>query len=89
VFNGIREKFNIQPKNASLQWLTILHSGALALYSLWTFVNSVKIVWPFVTTHGLNAALCDSSGVLWFDQGLGFWVTHFYISKYYEFLDTW
>jgi hypothetical protein len=32
---------------------------------------------------------CDSTGELWNEKGLGFWVAHFYVSKYYEFVDTW
>lgn len=89
VFDGIRKAFNIQPKAPGLQVFTALHSFVLAVYSLWSFVGSVRVVYPYVMTHGLNAALCDVNGTLWFDKGLGFWVTHFYISKFYEFFDTW
>eukprot|EP01034_Spumella_vulgaris_P028488 gene28488-35345_t len=39
--------------------------------------------------HGYYAAICDARGELWHAKGLGFWVTHFYLSKYYEFIDTW
>lgn len=37
--------------------------------------------------HGLKETYCDYSGTLW-SSGLGGWATIFYISKYYEFLDT-
>ena len=37
--------------------------------------------------NGLLTTLCDQSGSLW-SKGLGGWATIFYISKYYEFLDT-
>ncbi len=37
--------------------------------------------------YGLKAVYCDADGALW-SSGLGGWATIFYISKYYEFLDT-
>lgn len=38
--------------------------------------------------NSLNAAMCDVNGKLWVESGFSFWVLHFYISKFYEFLDT-
>lgn len=40
-----------------------------------------------VYNNGLLTTLCDQNGSLW-SNGLGGWATIFYISKYYEFLDT-
>ena len=88
-FAAIRKTFNIQPKSSGLQMITILHSSILAIYSGWTFLNSAKIVVPLISKHGFYETLCDAKGFAWSDSGLGFWITHFYISKYYEFIDTW
>lgn len=89
VFGWIRTTFNIQPKGTGLQMLTVTHSALLAIYSLWTFVGSVRIVAPYLQANGLYGSLCDADEQLWTVRGLGFWITHFYLSKFYEFLDTW
>ncbi len=88
-FNLLRTSFNIQPKGAFMQFVTIGHSGILAIYSGWTFWNSMRIVVPYVLQNGFYNSICDASGELWHVKNLGFWVTHFYLSKYYEFIDTW
>lgn len=35
------------------------------------------------------ATLCGDRQSLWVDANMSFWITHFYISKYYEFVDSW
>jgi len=47
------------------------------------------MVFPYIWRNGLYPSLCDVNGELWHGLGFGFWVTHFYLSKYYEFIDTW
>ena len=89
VMETIRKVFGLESKGPVVQFVTIAHSSFLAVYSAWTFWNSISIVAPYVATHGFYNSICDISGDLWFAKGLGFWVTHFYISKYYEFIDTW
>jgi hypothetical protein len=85
----IRDYWKIDPKAVWIKNLTKLHSIALAAYSGWTFVNTVLIFLKFIGKYGVTAAICDSDDILWVDYGLGWWVTHFYLSKYWEFLDTW
>lgn len=89
VFDTIRTTFNVQPKGPALQFVTILHSLALAVYSGWTFVNAFKIVAAAVSQRGIYGTLCDPTFDMWTVHNFGFWVTHFYISKFYEFIDTW
>ena len=89
IFNAVRMLFNIQPKGLGLQRLTAVHSAILAIYSLWTCVYTVPIVISHIRETSFWGTLCDSDGSLWFDKDFGFWLTHFYISKYYEFIDTW
>lgn len=64
-----------------------LHNFLLAVFSAVVFVNSWPIVLHHLAEHGLNATYCDQDGSLW-SSGLGAWATIFYISKFYEFLDT-
>lgn len=87
VFKGIKNIFNLAPKGPVIQTITMCHSAALALYSGWTAYNGWIIFGAFLKQRGLIATLCDEDGALWAE--LGWWVTHFYISKYYEFIDTW
>lgn len=89
IFAGIRTMFGVQPKGAALQWLVIVHSAVLAVYSGWTCYYSWKIVIPHMMKHGVYTTFCDVDGSVWHAGGLGFWITHFYLSKFYEFIDTW
>lgn len=89
VFEAVRKAFGVKPKGFVLQFVTILHSLALAVYSGWTFINAYQIVASVVSERGLYGTLCDPTLDLWTTHNFGFWVTHFYISKFYEFIDTW
>ena len=66
----------------------VLHNFALALYSGITVLYS----WPIVVEHALEYGVydtyCDPHKTLW-HSGFGAWALLFYISKYYEFVDTW
>mmetsp|Transcript_4227 Transcript_4227/g.4636 ORF Transcript_4227/g.4636 Transcript_4227/m.4636 type:complete len:283 (-) Transcript_4227:341-1189(-) len=66
-----------------------LHNAILAVFSFVTFVNALPIVVEHFVEHGVFNSYCDSDGTLWGDAGLGGWATIFYISKYYEFIDSW
>jgi len=91
LFSLIRESFNLKPKGGIIDQFTIVHSALLALYSAWTCYYSCSIVYNFMieNQYSLNAAMCDVNGTMWVDRGFSFWAYHFYISKFYEFLDTW
>eukprot|EP01038_Epipyxis_sp_PR26KG_P009472 gene9472-12761_t len=88
IFGTIRTTFGLQPKGSVVQAITVSHSMILAVYSGWTFYNSALIAIPYFLEHGFYESLCDTD-ILWNKVGLGFWITHFYWSKYYEFIDTW
>ena len=89
VCQWVRRTFDLAPKGRFIQTVTILHSGALALYSLWTFVNTVIILNKYMQNKTVMETLCDYDETLWDVYNIGFWCTHFYLSKYYEFIDTW
>ena len=80
---------NWDPKWNFFRYFIALHNLALAIFSAACAYNS----WPIVLQHfmdrGFMATYCDIDGTLWGEGGLGAWTTVFYISKYYEFLDTW
>ena len=87
VFSTIRNVLNLQPKGFTIQTITAVHSFALAVYSGWTFYNSAILFNASVNQVGFWATLYDPNGEVW--ASMGWWVTHFYISKFYEFIDTW
>lgn len=89
VCEGIRNTFKLEPKGPLIQTITIVHSALLAIYSGWTFINSWNIVIAYLLQTDYWTTFCDADNTLWTAHNLGFWVTHFYLSKYYEFIDTW
>eukprot|EP01038_Epipyxis_sp_PR26KG_P009470 gene9470-12759_t len=88
IFGTLRNLFGLQPKGQVVQAITVSHSMILAVYSAWTCYNSASIFIPYVLEKGFYGSVCDHD-TLWNKLGLGFWITHFYWSKYYEFIDTW
>ncbi|KAJ1835702.1 hypothetical protein IWW55_002464 [Coemansia sp. RSA 2706] len=71
----------------NLKPLIVAHNLVLAAYSIWTFASYFPALVQVVSSHGLKSGFCDSHGVLWRGKLLehGFL---FYLSKYYEFIDT-
>jgi hypothetical protein len=68
-------------------YLSAVHNFILATYSCWTFINTAPIFYRALLAHGFENVLCDANNDLW--SQAGWWITHFYISKYYEFMDSW
>ena len=65
-----------------------LHNFILALYSAVTVMYSWPIVGEHILQYGIFDTYCDPHKTLW-HSGFGAWALLFYISKYYEFVDTW
>jgi hypothetical protein len=90
VINLLISLLGIKPDSKILKAGVICHSAFLAVYSGWTFINVAIILYKFYNEHGgLYGALCGSKQALWVEANMSFWITHFYISKFYEFIDTW
>lgn len=87
VLPQICRSLGINGKTTFWKMMFSMHNFLLAFFSLVVFVNSWPIVIQYYVQHGLHATFCDQDGSLW-ASGLGSWATIFYISKYYEFLDT-
>ncbi|ETV69797.1 hypothetical protein H257_14622 [Aphanomyces astaci] len=68
--------------------LSVVHNFLLAVYSGWTFYNSASIFYHhYQTNPGYSNFMCDASGKHW--SIISWWFTHFYVSKFYEFVDSW
>ncbi|KAJ1647683.1 hypothetical protein J3B02_000551 [Coemansia erecta] len=74
-------------KGSVLKWVVIVHNLVLAAYSLWTFIDYFPAVVQNVRDHGLKDGFCDSQWTLWNRKLLAHGFL-FYLSKYYEFIDT-
>ena len=96
--NGVAENGPMWSK--FLKGFSVLHSLLLAIYSAWTFYNTYDLVQKATAIHraanpgsswlsAFYLANCDYDGNLWNELDFGTWVFHFYLSKFYEFIDTW
>lgn len=82
-------------KYPMLQFSIAIHNLGLAVFSLLVAVKTWKIVVidSLLQYDGNNTSrydtYCDPKKVLWTTSGFGYWAYVFYVSKYYEFVDTW
>lgn len=65
------------------------HNLLLCGFSAAVAVGSWSGVVKHLAKHGTRQTYCDPHGTLWNDYSLGWWSTLFYLSKYYEWIDTW
>jgi hypothetical protein len=84
---------NQTPTSSSLSSGTLriavaAHNLLLAVYSAITVLYSWPIVIQHLSEYGVYDTYCDPHKTLW-HSGFGAWALVFYISKYYEFVDTW
>jgi hypothetical protein len=67
-----------------------IHNFLLAVFSAVVAWNTWPIVWQHYHQYGAFHTYCDPHGTLWSQPSdFGAWAFIFYISKYYEFVDTW
>jgi hypothetical protein len=65
-----------------------VHNLALAVFSLVVAVNAWQTFFSHYAERGWMATYCDRDGEFW-KSGNGTWSIIFYLSKYWEFIDTW
>ena len=63
-----------------LHGLSILHNGILVMFSAWTFLSLAEVLY--------NEGLVFQSGYYFENPRFDTIIYYFYLSKYYEFLDT-
>ena len=73
--------------STTFQTAVALHNLVLAVFSGVTFCQVLPIVISHFESHGFFDLVCDPQKTLW--PHLGNWALVFYLSKYYEFVDTW
>lgn len=75
-------------KNSVFKGFLAVHNLGLAIFSLVCTWNLWLLWGSSLVGDGWHTAFCDPDGSLW-RTGLGSWTNVFYLSKFYEFLDTW
>ncbi|PVV05281.1 hypothetical protein BB560_000205 [Smittium megazygosporum] len=81
-------KVAVKTKNGPIfNFFVLAHNVALALYSMYTFYNSVSLFISTALEEGLESAYCDSNFTC-MNNGLFKLSYLFYLSKYYEVIDT-
>ncbi|KAI9366013.1 fatty acid elongase [Zopfochytrium polystomum] len=79
-----------KPASASSAWFTalvFLHNVALCIFSAACFAVVAPLWFKNMTTRPLFEGLCDRDNRAW-NAGLNNWSWLFYLSKYYEIVDT-
>jgi GNS1/SUR4 family len=71
------------------QYCIILHNALLAIFSAVCAYNSVGIIMNHIYAYGLYDTYCNNINSTFWNDGFGSWAIVFYVSKYYEFVDTW
>ena len=66
-----------------------IHNVILAIFSGLTCIYTVPIVYNIFSEYGLYDGLCNKIKDAYTETSYGFWVHMFYLSKFYEFVDTW
>mmetsp|Transcript_2814 Transcript_2814/g.4234 ORF Transcript_2814/g.4234 Transcript_2814/m.4234 type:complete len:280 (-) Transcript_2814:551-1390(-) len=80
----------VDPKASWFIASIAIHNFLLAIFSLAVAANSWLIVFGYYGRYGAFETYCDPNGTLWGQSsGFGAWSYIFYISKYWEFVDTW
>ena len=75
-------------KSTSFLLVVAAHNLALTVFSAVVAFNAWLIVLRYIRENGIRSVYCDRSGEFW-QSGHGAWTTIFYLSKYWEFVDTW
>jgi len=77
------------PKSSTFRAFLVIHNFGLAVFSLVCTWNLWLLWGASLADNGWYTTMCDQDGTLWRTTGLGSWTNVFYLSKFYEFLDTW
>jgi len=87
VLQAVTKHFGITGKSTFFRRAVALHNLSLAIFSLVVAINLWPIYFLNFFGNGWESTYCDQDGSFW-GSGAGAWNIIFYISKYYEFADT-
>lgn len=67
--------------------MIFVHNLVLAIFSLLCFINTAPAVYGLFARYGYTEGVCQFHTL--YDTKYGYWSYLFYLSKYWEFIDTW
>jgi len=88
----VNEPVKAANKNKNLdkiQWLILSHNLLLCIFSFLTFYNTFPLIFNLFRTYGFRDAITNGEFEKLYDGTYGYWSHLFYLSKFYEFADTW
>ncbi|KAF9929549.1 hypothetical protein BGZ75_007563 [Mortierella antarctica] len=81
-----KKKEELSQSSPFMTALVFVHNTILCIYSAWTFYGMFFAWKKALSTHTFMEAVCDADGTFW--DSLGYYSYYFYLSKYYEIVDT-
>jgi len=87
ILKAVTKHLGITGKSIFFRRAVALHNLALAIFSLVVALNLWPMYFLNLSEKGVFPTYCDQDGSFW-ATGAGAWNIAFYISKYYEFVDT-
>jgi len=87
VFKRICRMLGTNGKSPQFTAFMFLHNLLLCVYSAWTFVLGWRLQVESFQKRGFFPTWCDFGEEYW-SQGMGYLMWLFYLSKYYEFIDS-
>ncbi|KAG0008152.1 hypothetical protein BGZ80_003803 [Entomortierella chlamydospora] len=81
-----KQKEELSQSTPFITALVFVHNTILCVYSAWTFYGMFFAWRKALATHTFMDAVCDTDGTFW--DSLGYYSYYFYLSKYYEIVDT-
>lgn len=88
LLQSFTQQYGITGKSSIFRMAVAAHNLALAIFSLLVAINAFQVFSSHYQQYGWNATYCDQDGSFW-ASGNGTWAIIFYLSKYWEFIDTW
>ncbi|CAG8605957.1 5046_t:CDS:2 [Ambispora gerdemannii] len=85
---GIKQSGKSSKDSSAMTAFIFVHNLLLCVYSFSTFLGAGSAqLRNFLTHSNFTDAYCDRDGSFW-NNALGYWGYLFYLSKYYEIVDT-
>lgn len=85
VLKTICKSMKTNGKSLPFRVIALVHNILLCIYSFWAASNVIPMAMRHLTRNGSDSLYCGHG--LW-DEGLGYFGFLFYLSKYWELLDT-
>eukprot|EP00617_Octactis_speculum_P025648 CAMPEP_0185769824 /NCGR_PEP_ID=MMETSP1174-20130828/56088_1 /TAXON_ID=35687 /ORGANISM="Dictyocha speculum, Strain CCMP1381" /LENGTH=257 /DNA_ID=CAMNT_0028455035 /DNA_START=36 /DNA_END=809 /DNA_ORIENTATION=- len=89
IFAAFRDGVGLEKESSLLKAFVFIHNLALCGFSLLVVVKSWPIVFSGFLEHGWVGLHCAPAADFWDATSFGYWSCIFYVSKFYEFVDSW